>query len=782
MMETESCNINNQNKTDIYKICNYLIWMTIAVILIMSVDKGAMGCIRWLFVCFFISIVIRPVFRFSAIKLPDEGFSLGVGLGIAVLFTFTWFISVLFKIPFNNITCILLVMIFASFAAVAGHIKIIKEIRDTYSFGDFCGKCIKNIYEAVFPCEENRVLSRKRFFLGFGFFALLFVIAFWIKGFKPMIDYQTEQYMDYGFMNAMYRQQKVPFEDMWYSGRTINYYYLGQAAAVFLCRLSFVTPEYGYNLMLCTIFAALSMMVYCLVAAIVTMSGGLKRIYSVIAGAGAALMCSCGGNGHWIIYGIIRPVYYKLTGKVPDEDYWFPTSTLFIGYEPETMDKAKHEFPSYTLVLGDLHAHVCNILFTIPLLAVLFDYAFSCKDEKEEFHKENLFYDTFKQVCNKHTILTGFFLGLFKGVNYWDFPIYFVVSGAVILFCDIKKYGFRFFTILRVLLKGIFILGVSAFVIFPFNLTYVKPVSGIHLADNHSPIDKLLIIWFVHVFFALVLLVQIYVRKHKNSEFSYSELSLMAITLCGLGLLLVPEVIYVKDIYGDEYQRYNTMFKLTFQGYILLSICAGTGLGFILNNNYVRKKEKSKGNVLPGITVFFCCALVILVSGYMGRSVKDWFGNVFLPDMRKGICASEFIYEDPSYYNVREAIDILNASEDKELRIIEEGGNSYSPENRLSVFCGATTVAGWYVHEWVWHNDSESVHERHNEVANFYTCGYEEYCAEIAKKYDLDYIYVGPKVNEKYAVDYSGFINLGQTVWESSDGSCRLIKVSKPEL
>ena len=42
-----------------------------------------------------------------------------------------------------------------------------------------------------------------------------------------------------------------------------------------------------------------------------------------------------------------------------------------------------------------------------------------------------------------------------------------------------------------------------------------------------------------------------------------------------LALILIPELIYLEDIYSN---RMNTVFKLYYQAWILLSICAGYAL------------------------------------------------------------------------------------------------------------------------------------------------------------------------------------------------------------
>lgn len=718
--------------------------------------------VRWLLICLLIAMIMKPLFPLRSLRPMDGGFSVSLGLGTGILFTVVWFVCAVTGLPFDSVSCIAVTFLFA--------IVFIKRKKSGPEDADKIG-----------ARDE-----RRRFLGGFCVFALLFIIAVWVKGYKPIIDFQTEQYMDYGFMNAMFRQKRVPFEDIWFAGSRVNYYYLGQAVAVFFCRLAFATPDYGYNLMLCMLFAFLALSVFSLTEAFLARIPFMNRFCPALGGVMASLLCTCGGNGHWIGYGIIRQLRDKITGMVPDKRYWFPDSTLFIGYDPDTLDKAKHEFPSYTLILGDLHAHVCNMLFTIPLLVLLFDYALDdSRDPKEEEGAEGIrrAEDFARKLYDRRLFIMGIILGLFKGVNYWDFPIYFVVAGAVILFCDLRKYGGSAKTVVTVLFKGLFIYLVGAVVMLPFTMNYDKPFSGIHLCDRHSPLIKLVIIWFVHVLTVLSLLIFVFLEKHAGKRrgerrgFELYELIIMAVSLCGLGLILMPELIYVKDIYGDEFQRYNTMFKLTFQGFILLSISSGMCIGIFLN---AALRSKAVRIILRSAGIVYCMAAIAL-GAYMGWSVRAWFGNVSDPSLRKGISASAFIEEDPMYDNVREAIGILNEDPDRRLHIIEEGGNSYRPQNRLSVFTGAVTVAGWYVHEWVWHNDREAIEERHGEVKAFYTLGDEDYCRKIIDRYDIDYIYVGPETTGKYEVNAEGFKRLGEHIWESDDGRYMLIKTGQAD-
>ena len=710
---------------------------------------GFISLLCWLAACFALAVTARAVFHFRRLRFVDGAFTFYMGLGMALVFAPVWFVCSATGLIFNSFT-----VLSGLFSYIA--LSLLYRYKKGYFYVDEAGET-----------DKDRRLERKRFLFGFVLFAGLFILAVFVKGYKPRIDYQTEQYMDFGFMNAMYRQQKLPFEDIWAANEHVNYYYLGQALSVFMCRLSFVGPGYGYNYMLCTIFAGLTLTVFGMVQSFLNSFEGMKKGMSVFGGIVSALLTSCGGNGHFIVYGIFKQIYRKHILHDSDYSYWFPSSTLFIGYDPETLDKAKHEFPSYTLILGDLHAHVCNMIFVTVLLIILLDYIL-IRDEK---------WENARRFLSRHIILMGLLLGLFKGMNFWDFPIYFIVCGAVILFTDLKKYGCRLKTIVYVLLKGLIIYLTGALLMLPFTRSYISPASGIHLCDRHSPMNKLMIIWFpFFISSAFVMLLSLAGtlkrRNEKVNDTGGNELQLLtitAMTLCGLGLILLPEVVYVKDIYGDEYERYNTMFKLTFQAFILLSVVTGAGTGLLM------KEGRRACRIGAGLLT----CLSVMLTAYMPMSVKAWFGDVWKTDLWQGISATSFIEGDPSYDDMREALKILNGDGRRKIHIIEEAGASYSPENRLSVFTGAVTVSGWYVHEWVWRNDPDDVSMRHDEVRDFYEYGDREYCRGIAEKYDLDYIYVGEKVIERYDVVYEGFEDLGEKVWENPEEGWMLIKVDK---
>ncbi len=800
------CYCISVKRTDIQKLLKGFgvniistILFILSIVFILSLrDPGVSHVLRWIICIFCVSFFLRPLLDMKRLRFCDGGFALSFGLGTGISFLFLWFFTAVGLVRFNTVSAVICLIILTALV----------------NFLSFRG---------VLSFKWSKP-EAERFFLGFALFLVLFAAAFYVKGFKASLDSQTEQFMDFGFMQTMYRQEELAPLDLWFSGERLNYYYLGQAMAVYLCRLSFTTPEYGYNLVLCTILAALFMMVLSLTeAAVNCFSEDEKdniRPWQRLAGALiGAMLAAFGANGHYLVYGLFLPFAERITGRELVKDFWFPDSTAFIGNYPEVDDKGKHEFPSYTMVLGDLHAHVCNMLFTIPLLALLLDYAAASsvpfrmsgdteekkapgtennsrgdsdflrvlKELKKDSYRAELSrirkkeaaygnedgeitaevikpYDP-RELINTFIILTGALLGLFSGVNYWDLPIYFVIAGAVILFCDCKRYGLSIKTVLFVLAKGGVILIIENLIMLPFNTSFEKISSEIGICDRHTALWQLVLIWgfrFAACGSLLVYLIRNVMRKKRAGAM---ELSFIALISCAIGLIIMPELIYVKDIYGDTYQRYNTMFKLTYQGHILFSIATGIAVAVYLG----KKKPLRIWGIV--ITVFG-----LLSSTYIITASHMWFGDVHDRSLRQGISAMDFMRRGDNDYSLEwGAIEYLNAVGDRHINIVEAGGTSYQPDCKLSVFTGANTVIGWYVHEWLWRNDPEIVGERTQEVRLFYEGGDREYCRDFIDRYKVQYIYVGPREYNYYAVLPEGFLEYADTVW--ADGAYMLLKV-----
>lgn len=97
--------------------------------------------------------------------------------------------------------------------------------------------------------------------------------------------------------------------------------------------------------------------------------------------------------------------------------------------------------------------------------------------------------------------------------------------------------------------------------------------------------------------------------------------------LCAIGLVVIPEFVYVRDIYENGNARANTMFKLTYQAYIMFALTMGYGIYRLLA---VSRQKVFK--IISGICLFF----LIWTVGYFGKSVDSWFGKVLNPSGYQG--------------------------------------------------------------------------------------------------------------------------------------------------
>ncbi|MBO4337993.1 MAG: hypothetical protein J5842_07955, partial [Lachnospiraceae bacterium] len=463
--------------------------------------------------------------------------------------------------------------------------------------------------------------------------------------------------------------------------------------------------------------------------------------------------------------------FNMLTGGSESKRYWFADPTVCIRTELGDPDNSKNEFPSYSVALGDLHAHVINLIFVLPLLAMLFEYCLS--DDKNGR----------REMAGRIYRLTliSILLGYYKGSNYWDYGIYFVITGAVILFCDIRKGGIKRKTFGMFALKAVFVTAVSFVTPILFTKNFAKMVTGFELCEVHSPFLKYLILWLAPILITAGLLIYLYSKRQREAGFNkVCREGFLALIICTTGLIITPEIIYIKDIYEADNHRFNTIFKLTYQAFILFAVIAGVALAAALFE--MTRREKIKKTAAAA-----ACALALLVllsASYTGYATRQRFGNITDAGRRKGISALSTLRDDPEYRFEIAANDVLEQDAGKVIHIVEMAGWDYTHDNALSVYSGACTPMGWMTHEWLWRNDREIVRDRSGDVRSFYTCGDPDYCREFLKKYDIDYIFVGPAEVCSYPVQTGGFIELGEpriyAIWE--DTLLILLKVDKSNL
>ena len=615
-------------------------------------------------------------------------------------------------------------------------------------------------------------------------FILFFLLWTYVAGFRPAA-YGTEKFMDYGFMMAMMRSTTLPAKDLWYAGAKINYYYGGQYFAVFLTKLTGSKVELTYNLMRTFVAAFAFVLPFSLVRqmSVDRLKGSLtgkKRCVPAVAGIIAGLSVSIAGNMHYVVYSKIIPWLQKLQGKEADS-YWFPDATRYIGYNPDVPDKTIHEFPCYSFVLGDLHAHVVNVMFVLFLVGLLYAWMRSVRMREAVIMKPGRKQFWKKQLLIPHILLAAVMIGMFRFTNFWDFIIYFVVTGGVVLFTNIVQFDGKMKRILAVTaVQAVEIIVISYVVSLPFTLQFDSMFKGVGIAQNHSMIHQLLILWGLPVILTVLLIICIIWEKLRGGAnrslyklmkaISVPDLFAIVMGLCAIGLIVIPELVYVRDIYENGNARANTMFKLTYQAYMLFGMTMGYGIFRML---VAARKKVFKVVSVIGL-VLLCWTF-----GYFGNSVYAWFGMVWEPSEYKGLNATSFLSND--FTEDVAGIKWLKKNVKGSPVVLEANGDSYSGYERVSAMTGLPTVLGWYVHEWLWRDDTADLNEKSADIESIYTSSDEEYVKELLEEYDVSYIFVGSKEREKYgdALNEEVLNSLGEVVFQDEEYSTYILKVNK---
>ena len=707
-----------------------IIGLVLATIPLLGSDN--VPFLKWWLMVLALGIGFYPLTYLLFSSLEDRGWIFSKVIGIALSGFLTWVLVCCKLTKFTSTTALV----------VTGIAMAVCWIL----FARKRGKKAPNV---------DLVLGEELIFLAF------FLLWTYIAAFRPEAK-GTEKFMDYGFMAAMMRSDTLPARDLWYGLKDMNYYYGGQYYAVFLTKLSFTHIKETYNLMRTLVAGFAFVLPFSLTYHLVKgmpRKKPVKGCLAVLGGLLSGAAVSLAGNMHYVLYGLFGKVF-KLSGY---EDYWFPASTRYIGHNPETADQCIHEFPSYSFVLGDLHAHVVNVMFVLAVIGILYAWMRKVRAEQEE---EFIF--SLKNTLLEPSVLAlGVFTGIFHWTNYWDFIIYYTVVLICIVFMALYRYpGRKRAILLSVLLQAAEVFALGSLAALPFTSTFETMVSGVALAVNHSAFYQLLILWGLPTAVVVILLLCILVKFRRETQppcrfrqfFRKVQLSdqfALILGICAIGLVLIPEIVYVRDIYENGYARSNTMFKLTYQAFILFGIAMSYGILRLL----AWEKEKLL-KVLGAASL----ALLLLTCGYFGYAVNCWFGNVL--DRGEYRCLDATAYLENVYPEDASAIRWLNDNVEGSPMILEANGDSYSDYCRVSAMTGLPTVLGWYVHEWLWRNDTADLNQKAADVEAIYTSEDHEQVEELLEEYGIKYIFVGSCEREKYAELNEGLLQeMGSIVY-----------------
>lgn len=631
-------------------------------------------------------------------------------------------------------------------------------------------------HRITFP-SRNEVLK----FIGIEIISyLLFLVWAYVRTYKPDI-LGTEKLMDVALINAILKQGVLPIENPWLSGFLMNYYYFGHFLLAVLQYIARVPTEIGYNLAISLLgvwilqsgfLVARKLRLHdlsaLLISGIMTFGGNLYLATQSFVNVAKSL-----GEG-WgsFVYSISRSF-----STVP----WFASATRVIPY-------TINEYPSYSVILGDLHGHYLSYAFFLIGIFIILDLFFP--EEKVE---------------NESYVPRSVFLGLLLGVLYltnsWD-----VLTLGVLALGSATIIGWKYFErdpeliipwVRQVILfMGIPVVLASLPQFWISRSFYLPPVGGIGVNTMFSSLFDLYQLFGQYVIIAAMggfmvwhaITKSKFLKTWKNSKVVLPLLFLIV----GFLLVLAVEFFYAKDVFSflnPPYSRTNTVFKIYYHAWVFL--CFGSiSLFFVTLPDYLARASQFRWMyVFEAIFIL----VISIVMSFPFTSVEQYL-------MPKGSTFSWRRLESPSWSNGYSYIrdqhspddEIIKFFDDKPVATILESVtyDSYSYYARISAYTGMSAVTGWPLHNVQWYNgyDGEGlltesrelkpmlVADRVVDIEKMYTSTNQDEVQKLLQKYNVTYVifgaqekvYVKSKTSEGNRSIYNSICDIA---WEKDDAA-----------
>lgn len=665
-----------------------------------------------------------------------------------------------------------------------------------------------------------------------------------------------EKPMDFSYFNAVLKSENFPPYDPWYAGGYINYYYYGFVLASMPVKLLGIVPSIAYNLILPTFFSFTGMAAFTfgwnvysdiqerlkntgarvmswlwnflsspyglgITAAVFTiLIGNLGTILMITEGLQKIALTNnpdlaSGGifqSLNLLIQGFILYLQGANFSYYPGDWYWIPSRT--IPGEPIT------EFPYFTFLYGDPHAH----LFAYPITILILCWIISLLRNK------------LKHTKKLHSIIMiaagALFIGTLKPTNTWDYPVFLFTSALVFVYVSWRYTNppdglFEYLPqmvrkILHIAVITLSFAGLTLVMYQPFTKWFGQAYSSIQLwQGDHTPIGSYLTHWGLFLFilysfliwefrnwlavtplsalrpfyekrrlitFGLILLIGIFMLLLVWEVWivlvlapaalmmcllffrrDYSELTRFVIlmALAGLGLTLMVELIAIQGDIG----RMNTVFKFYLQAWTFLALCSA----YFLFRMLPAVKKKWEANRRHAWQAIFS---LLLLSGMLFpiTASTDKITDKMSEDVPLTLDGMEYMrtstYIENEYsMDLSQDYDAIRWMQENVTGtpvIIEGSVSEYHWGNRYTIYTGLPGVIGWNWHQRQQRaiNSSEWVYERIDDVNEFYLTDDLDKVQAIIKKYDIEYIVVGQLEQAIYESGLKKFAAQNGILWD----------------
>jgi YYY domain-containing protein len=539
-----------------------------------------------------------------------------------------------------------------------------------------------------------------------------FLFVLMIRLVNPSIS-SAEKFMDHAFLASIMREPIVPPLDPWLSGGTLTiYYYLGYWMFGALGLTSNIPSTVVFNLALPTVF-------------------GLTLVNGYLIGR---LILD---RMQWLpllAFFLVNPSFIYLF--IQGQDF-----SRLLWESSRTITSTINEYPLFSLIWGDVHPHIMGMFNQVFLLSLL-AYAYRSWADLSRFPR----------------VMVGGLIALSLGsmplLNSWDVFVYapLVVLFGILLWSRTRGERTPFSFLLAVPF-------VAVLLYLPYYLMMdTAGVRGISLVPLPSdPVQFLLVHGFFLALLVVVLRKDILARPYMLLlviPFLLTGLSGAAIaaipliyllarrrytpaelfTLAGLIMIILPEIVYLKDSFGDPYYRMNTVFKFYFAAWILL----GTGSLALLADE-VKDTIRFRSPIRPRLAAAILAVLLVLSPLAMGMEVQNGGGTL------DGMAYLRYAHPGDAA-----AITYLRSLQGP-ITLVEAENGDYNYYSRISSFTGIPAVIGWPYHEITWRGADARITQRMADVRVMYE--QPNRTLILMDQYQVTYLYVGDTEREHYTIN-----------------------------
>ena len=611
---------------------------------------------------------------------------------------------------------------------------------------------------------------------------ILFIVIFLILIFIRSHYYgSVEKPHDMMLLNTIDRAAYIPPQDAWFSGQYLNYYYFGQFIGVMTMNIFFIPTNIGYNLFLVLIFTIASLSIFSLLFNLTQ-----KKWVGIL---GILLFFS----GNLFVYPqIIKGGFYNFD--------FFQSSRV--------MESTGTEFPFFSFLIGDLHAQITVFILSFLFFALLYNF----------YIKEKIMY--------YDLIIIGLVLGSIYIAHSWDIPGYMLLFLLVFLTKQINnKFNFKN------IIKFIFFIIAFSVIFFLHYFNIKMPFDGIAFSALSTKVSQYLIHFGIFIsFFSLVVLINIkkfleniekigsFLKQYflnmpliikpiilvvfifiifdillllflshkilvfilflslilslflyfiflENQPFSFC----IILFILAIILSITVEIVYINDFLVGIWERFNTVFRVYMQNWLLFTIA----IAYFIYQIFIETKHKKFFKAVIFSIIIFSYFYPFLA---LNSDLKiEGLGLINFENKYLTIDGSKYLNEIyPNDYN---AVNWLNKNIKGQPVILTKAGESYTLDSFVSSLTGLPTLIGWANHEFGYRGklSSTEIKQRTVDADNIYQGNQ---VIELIKKYNIEYIYIGRLEKEKYPNnEFEHFEKIADLVYSNED--VKIYKVNK---